>query len=252
MSTPGTGYVRRVTKETLSKFRKFLRTGSEPAAESPDEKPVGQEQGPGEPASPSPGPLTPESGTGDSPFGGGTPVTIPYQHRAHQSSGITNQTNQEAPTPAQPSVTADHTVFREEDLLWRKLLSATDAQRQPGNATGDLRLTQAAFEVDGKRINQTTYFRESVFAGANWTAEGNSEITEITFFISIFGHAFGNVPLIVSHKPSGEAGQGNYTTNIRWGTLGSQLRDTHNVTGALLRLYQGGPTNEAQFSIIIS
>ena len=55
------------------------------------------------------------------------------------------------------------------ELMWRKTLSRTDAQRQKGNQTGDLRLTQARFEYRGKRIDQTKYFRYEVFGDGEWS-----------------------------------------------------------------------------------
>ena len=54
------------------------------------------------------------------------------------------------------------------ELMWRKVLSRTDAQRQRGNQTGDLRLTQARFEYRGKAIDQTKYFRYEVFGSGKW------------------------------------------------------------------------------------
>jgi hypothetical protein len=120
---------------------------------------------------------------------------------------------------------------------WQKRLSATDAQRQEGNPTGDIRLTQAKWTVNGRFINQTTYFRNEVFGRANWLRK-NAEVEEATveFNVKILGVDHGLHNLIVSHKPSGEASQSNYTTGIQWGDLMAVARQT-DLTGRILRLY---------------
>lgn len=123
-------------------------------------------------------------------------------------------------------------------LIWSKTLSLTDAQRQRGNPTGDLRLVQA--EKDNPRhIDQTTHFRNNVFGELKWSAENNSETAEADFDVTICGQTYGVRTLTLSHKPSGEANQGNYTTNIRWGSLqalGHILQDI-DVSGRMFHLY---------------
>jgi hypothetical protein len=123
-------------------------------------------------------------------------------------------------------------------LMWEKRLSMTDAQRQTGHATGDLRLVQAGFRVGGALIDWTTYFRRTVFGAAAWTTTANPqgklvEKADVEFDITILGQPLGRQTLTVGHKPSGEAGQGNYTTSIRWGAVVHAV----DVTGCTLRLY---------------
>ena len=124
-------------------------------------------------------------------------------------------------------------------ILWRKRLTATDAQRQKGHATGDLRLVQAGYPDRKTRIDQTTYFRRQVFVGLAWQeekADPHVEVASIKLDVTIQDKHFGVLDLTLSHKPTGEAGQRNYTTNIRWGSLASELQKT-NVTGLTVTLY---------------
>ena len=103
--------------------------------------------------------------------------------------------------------------------MWQKKLSKTDAQRQLGNPTGDLRLTRAKFLVDGNHIDQTQYFRHIVFKNENWRAKEGKQVKEISivlFKVFIDDEFVGEDNLEIQHKPSGEANQSNYTTGIRW------------------------------------
>lgn len=131
-------------------------------------------------------------------------------------------------------------------LLWQKKLRRSDAlQVPPGTAhVGGVRLTQARFEnPSGHRIDQTTYFRE-LFAGYVWERETgrrrrtNQEHTFVPMRIVIRGMDYGVHYFEISHKPSGEAGQGNYTTILRWGRAFNPIIQDENVTGAVLSLYE--------------
>jgi hypothetical protein len=106
-------------------------------------------------------------------------------------------------------------------LVWRKVLPRTDAlQVRPGSHhVGGVRLTQAQFEnPPGHRIDQTTYFRV-LFDDYDWEAEpsvhADQEHTFVSMRIVIRGHDHGIRNFEISHKPSGEAGQDNYTTILR-------------------------------------
>ena len=241
MTRPGSGYTRRVTKAALEQFKRFLRTGSEPAAQ-----PQPNASGDDDPSVEFP------TADAQSPFGVGNPLAIPSPLRSHPQ-GVDRQqlTRPSEPSPSQ-APTFDAQSLTTGTLLWQKSLSATDAQRQAGNVTGDLRLTQAGFQVGGHTIDQTTYFREEVFTGANWVDEGLSEVADFTFVVTVFGQYLGTYALRVSHKPSGEVMQGNYTTNIRWGPISDQLRNQFDVTGANLELRIMNESDSAQFAIIIA
>ena len=124
------------------------------------------------------------------------------------------------------------------NLAWsRASLPASSVEASPGgNPTGGLRLVQAKFSVAGSIIDQTTYFRKTVFKNYTWVPSGSSEIAVVNFDLKILGKARGTFSLDVRHKPSGEAGQGNYTTLISWGDAGDEIKKT-NLTGKRLNLY---------------
>lgn len=102
-------------------------------------------------------------------------------------------------------------------------------------------------------IKQTTYFREKVFGGAAWKQSTNPQgkavaTTKVEFDVTLLGNHVGRTTLTLSHKPSGEAGQGNYTTNIRWGALVSSV----DLTGRKLRLYAPAAGTAAPFVLEVS
>jgi HKD family nuclease len=133
-------------------------------------------------------------------------------------------------------------------LLWEKNnLPASDVQRQLGNPTGGLRLTQAGWEIHGHPIDQTTYFRYDLFGHLNWTVgkypPKRQQAVAIPFRLLILGKNFGVQEMIISHKPSGEAGQGNYTTMFHWGGLGDTIQEL-NLVGKTFRIY--APSGEGE------
>lgn len=101
-------------------------------------------------------------------------------------------------------------------------------------------MTQAKWRVNGRLINQITYFRKDLFGGFNWKATRNRsyrrEEASVQFDITILGKHVGVHVLQISDKPSGEAGQGNYTSALHWGNLGNTIRNAV-VDGKTLRLY---------------
>jgi len=134
----------------------------------------------------------------------------------------------------------------EGSLVWRKTLTRSDAlQVRRGTAhVGGVRLTQAQFEyLSGQRIDQTTYFRR-LFADFNWQREAGrrrSEDQEHAFVpmrIMIRGRDYGVHRFEISHKPSGEAGQNNYTTILRWGHEFNHIVPQENISGATFSLYE--------------
>lgn len=142
-------------------------------------------------------------------------------------------------------------------LVWRKKLPRTDAlQTRPGSHhVGGVRLTQANFEdQSGKRIDQTTYFRR-LFDDYDWEPESarhaDQEHAFIPMRIIIGGEDFGIRNFEISHKPSGESGQANYTTILRWGREFNNVVISQNLTGKVFSLYET-PEEEAQFLIEIT
>lgn len=130
------------------------------------------------------------------------------------------------------------------NLLWEKPnLPRGDLQllrANQGHATGVLRLTQARFNLNGVRIDQTTYFRNDVFGGLQWATDTSDPEKEIahTYFTVITGGNFrGTFNLKLSHKPTWESGQGNYTTALHWGDAKPSIQQ-ENLVGRKLGLYQ--------------
>lgn len=127
-------------------------------------------------------------------------------------------------------------------LVWtRKSLPASSVQAAGSgtNPTGGLRLVQDKFEVGGQRIDQTRYFRETLFGGYAWNQIRTNppvEAATVPFEVSIRGEFLGKFDLEIRHKPSGEAGQHNYTTSISWGALGKTVREAE-LTRLQLNLY---------------
>ncbi|MEZ5405752.1 MAG: phospholipase D family protein [Verrucomicrobiia bacterium] len=129
-------------------------------------------------------------------------------------------------------------------LVWSKTLPRTDALQvnEGSHHVGGVRLTQAEFEnLPGQRIDQTTYFR-NLFGEFHWENEkgrqGDQEHTFIPMRIFIWGRDYGIRNFEISHKPSGEAGQANYTTILRWGREFTPTIIQENVTGLPLSLYE--------------
>jgi HKD family nuclease len=136
-------------------------------------------------------------------------------------------------------------------FLWSKILTRSDAlQVRPGtNPTGGLRLTQADHAID-----QTTYFRQNIFGKLVWTVEKTTpfvEVANVQCYVKILGRDTGIHRLTLRHKPSGEAGQGNYTTLLSWGTFGIEITKT-NLAGRTLNLYAPPPAQNEPFYIDIT
>lgn len=213
----GQGFARRVTLDNLSMFAPYLRSPANRKTASANRK--------------SSTPLA----THPSPFSGQS-IRTPTAGRVVRSI--------EFVSTASESSQVEIENFSEADkgwLLWeKKNLPPSDVQRQAGNVTGGIRLTQARFEVNGQRINQTTYFRHDVFGHLNWTTgiypPKKREVVQVIVWVNLLGQDYGIQPLIVSHKPSGEAGQKNYTTLLHWGTLATTIQSL-NLVGCTFRLY---------------
>jgi hypothetical protein len=141
-------------------------------------------------------------------------------------------------------------------LLWRKVdLPPSDVQRQAGSPTGGLRLTQAGWRADGKPIDQTKYFRYNVFGALDWRVGREQppyrEDAAARFNVTLLGQSKGIHLLRLSHKPSGEAGQGNYTTLLHWGPLADTIREL-DLVGKTLSLYAPPAGSPEPFFLEIS
>lgn len=140
-------------------------------------------------------------------------------------------------------------------LVWRRTnLPASSVQSQVGNPTGGLRLVQAGFrDANGRVIDQTAYFRNTAFGGLNWRLGRTRPLREdasARFRVSILGTNHGEHELRVSHKPTGEAGQNNYTTILHWGTLATVIAGA-NLVGKMVEIYSPTSTGDP-FTLVIS
>lgn len=144
-------------------------------------------------------------------------------------------------------------------LVWKKVLSASDAlQVNEGTAhVGGVRLTQARFENPiGERIDQTSYFR-NLFSEYAWEPEtgrrrnNDQEHAFVRMRIFLRGTDFGYRNFEISHKPSGEADQNNYTTILRWGRDFTPTIMDEVLTGTTLYLYETGDENAGFFIDIV-
>jgi hypothetical protein len=140
-------------------------------------------------------------------------------------------------------------------LIWEKRnLPRSDVQRTQA-VTGGLRLTQAGWKLNDEAIDQTTYFRNTLFGQLEWTvgnlAPKKREAVEVTFHVTILGKTYGEQKLVISHKPSGEAGQSNYTTMLHWKQLGQTIQKL-NLVGKTFRLYAPPEGRDEPFVIEIA
>ncbi|GGE91310.1 hypothetical protein [Pseudoalteromonas gelatinilytica] len=111
-------------------------------------------------------------------------------------------------------------------VVWRKNnLPTGDLQLlSQGHSSGVLRLTQAGYTVNGSSIDQTEYFRNFVFSQLAWRSIDGKEMASAQFNLRIEGQELGIFNLEISHKPSWESGQNNYTTGLHWGTATKHIQ----------------------------
>lgn len=139
-------------------------------------------------------------------------------------------------------------------LAWKKELTATDVLQVSGNThhVGGVRLTQAKFEKCGQRIDHTQYFRQ-LFDDYDWEQIGGYYDQEHTFIpmrVRIGEEDFGINRFEIRYKPSGEAGQRNYTTQLLWGQLFSVKIRERKLKGWFLHIYET-PYSEYDFFLDI-
>lgn len=108
---------------------------------------------------------------------------------------------------------------------WSKLLTRSDCGRpRPGsNTTAALRFTQAGYSID-----QATWFRDALFVDVEWlpdhTRDGRERAT-VRFDVTINGIVRGTHDLAIKYDRRREAGQSNFTTDLKWGSLNPVLRE---------------------------
>lgn len=164
----------------------------------------------------------------ESLFGTGSFVPAPSQYREPPEAEEEEERVMEEPTE---EISAHDMWDLKGLLVWKKTnLPATDilyAKTSNTNPTGSLRFVKAGWKTDGKKIEQTTYFRYDVFGKLTWMVEKTKpfqEKTDVLFNVRILGKDKGQYRLIMRHKPSGEADQNNFTTALSWGELANVIR----------------------------
>ncbi len=153
------------------------------------------------------------------------------------------------------TITVAGTASAKGKLIWtRKKLPSSSVQGGSSgtNPTGGLRLVQDDFISGGSKIDQTSYFK-NLFGKYTWKQVRTTpyvEAAKVPFEVTVKGVFHGQFDLEVRHKPSGEAGQHNYTTSISWGAVGNIISKA-NLTGSRLDLY--APKGKGKpFQIVIS
>ena len=232
----GQGWAKRVTLENLSSFANYLRSEQDREASQKNfaeqiKKKVSKSNAP-------------------SPFQG-VPLNFPsrFSKKPKTSGG------QKKPSQSETSG-GTKTSGIKGSLLWRKRLNRSDAQQtsEGTNPTGCLRFTQARKDNTAV-IDQTMFFRKQLFGKFDWKEikkHPYEEAAQVPFHITIKGKALGVFDLQIRHKPSGEAGQGNYTTSLHWSKkLTAQIRDTV-AAGEMFALYAPAEGSQSPFFIEIS
>lgn len=119
---------------------------------------------------------------------------------------------------------------------WSKPLSASDShQKKGGNQRVQVTLVQNGYPID-----QTTWFRETLFSTVDWkaglSARGRPvESAHVSFAVSVDRADAGAHSLKIEHSPARESGQSNYTTTLYWGSLASRIK-SGNYQGWILNL----------------
>ncbi|MFB6144077.1 MAG: phospholipase D-like domain-containing protein [Candidatus Nanohaloarchaea archaeon] len=179
-----------------------------------------------------------------------SPIDIQRAPPSFSSLGSNSQNSEE--TLTEESGTQKETGVKEKrNLLWRKKnLPSSDVLDEEGvsentNITGELRFTQARFEVNNERIDQTTYFREDAFGDLEWEEdpETGKEETEIECHIRLNDDDIGTHTLEVVHDPELESGQRNFTTSLRWGDISDEIR-SHDLTGKNFYIYDSAEADD--------
>ncbi|HZQ47598.1 MAG TPA: hypothetical protein VFC07_11330 [Verrucomicrobiae bacterium] len=237
----GQGWAKRVTIETLPSFASYLRSAEEREANQKRfvEEVIKKTSASGAP----------------SPFQG---VSLNYPNRFSKRPKPTvskTERSEKAKTHSKPTGEIFEGAAKG-NLIWRKRLNRSDAQQTSAgtNPTGCLRFTQARKD-NPTVIDQTTFFRKQLFGNFQWREIKKNpyeEATQVPFHITINGKDLGESELQVRHKPSGEAGQGNYTTSLHWGKrLTAQIRDSVSA-GEMFALYAPTQGSQSPFFIEIS
>ncbi len=233
----GKGFSRRVRDDNLESFRALLH--------EPNEGTNSANASEGEPQSDA---TDPEVARAEELFGG-TPLSVRPPYARPRTSRARKRRGKAAtrPKPSTPTSTRKVTaVGVRGPILWKKVLEASDCESQEGHGTGGMRLAQAEWRrPDGKLIDKSTYFRQTIFGRFSWfkrysgKKKNLQEETFVDFHITARGRDLGVRKLKISDMQSRAAKQDNYTTMLHWSGMTAEIRAL-NLRGSTLSLY--GPT----------
>lgn len=247
--SPGRGFARRVTLDDLGSFAPLLRPRADRSGRS---GPRGGD-GAGSGDSQEPDPPDPLLAAAEELFQGESlrvrvPFTRPARSTGRPGGGESEQP-ESAPVEATPS---PPTHAAKGPLLWSKKMSMTDAQ-EPEKPTTHPKYGMTLVQA-GHTIDQTSYFRHTVFGSFPWSTARQQplvEETRVRFNITALGQELGEHALKISDKQSGEAGENNYTTTLHWKGITQTIRALH-LTGRTFKLYGPAPgTAEPYFIEIV-
>ncbi|SEW24705.1 PLD-like domain-containing protein [Chitinophaga sp. YR573] len=172
------------------------------------------------------------------------PSTFPSKPKTAGSSNATTSPQTIAQSTITPPIINQ---AQQRVLVWQKLsLSRSDAQSVPTgtNGTGNLKLSQASFRLNGVLINHNTYFRNQVFQHLGWArtkpTSTTYEETICNFDVTILGTSHGLQPIKLSYDPIRISNQANTPSWLHWGNVLMSILQQTNVTGRTLNLYQLG------------
>jgi hypothetical protein len=216
----GQGFARRVTIENLAQFRPLLTTTELP-------------QSSGSTASSTTNPPDPALAAARALFKGESarwpvPFKRPSKPATARSVGAKVSGPPMSAPPVDVTVNPPVVSASRGRLLWEKPgVAASDVGQQKGHPTGVVRLVKGGFKVGGRLIDQTTYFRRFVFGNLRWHVTRTTPRTEEAdgeFDVTLLGKSYGVRTLGVSHMPSREANQQNYTTALHWRDLNAIVK----------------------------
>lgn len=131
----------------------------------------------------------------------------------------------------------------------KKKLPVGDLQLlKSGHGSGVIRLVKSGFKINDKVIDQETYFRKNVFGDLKWAKVNDKEEAIGVFKLSVKGKSCGVFNIKLSHKPSWESGQKNYTTGLHVSPIKKYIQKEEFINKQL-KLYK---ITDAEYSFEIS
>lgn len=135
----------------------------------------------------------------------GKPIGLPFVSKSKKKRSNAGK---------QAAVNADSFGKRYLCYVKKKLPEGDLQLLENGHGSGVIRLVKSGFKINDEVIDQRTYFRKNVFGDLQWAAVNDKEEAIGVFKLSIKGKYCGVFNIKLSHKPSWESKQKNYTTAL--------------------------------------